>query len=415
MPTLAVITFPGNNCDTESARAATRNGFTAEQVLWNEIDRIGEFDAYLLEGGFSFEDRGRSGAIAAREPIFDALREEAKKGKLILGVCNGAQMIVESGLIPVAEDPLPFSLAKNLRLTKEVHILGKGYYNTWCYLKAEREDTAFTNKIEKVLHVPIAHGEGRFASIDEVALASLKSGKNVAFRYCDEGGQVSDKFPTTPNHSVHATAAIVNNEGTIMGIMPHPERFYKAFDGDQIFQSMKAWIEDEKSPAQVKIGDLSHRAVPESEIVGTESPRGIWLEKTLMITDNENFSVKRTAESVCGSSIDLEKSVVLHISGDITRDQVLDSGLIFNPNKERCVDLKPKPNQYLVENFDDELAWDLSEAFSEMIGKESSVTVQVFVAWDFKGTSQDLIDRVLKNGLLCNPNSGRICKTNPEL
>jgi phosphoribosylformylglycinamidine synthase len=137
-PKIAVITFPGNNCETESLRAATRNGFDAQLVLWNEVEKIGNFDAYFLIGGFSFEDRGRSGAIAAREEIFDAIRKEAKKGKVILGVCNGAQMIVESGLISVGENPVPFAIAENVRRDTEGKVLGTGYYNVWVNIKPVR-------------------------------------------------------------------------------------------------------------------------------------------------------------------------------------------------------------------------------------------------------------------------------------
>ena len=262
MAKIAVLTFPGNNCEHETARAAKRNGFNAEILRWSDIEKIKNYEAYILPGGFSFEDRGRSGVLASREKIFDALRNEAKKGKLILGICNGAQMVVESGLIPVGKNPLPFALAKNVRRNKHGHVLGTGFYNAWIYVKAERKNTAFTNQINQKLALPIAHGEGRFETIDSEAKQKLKSGEYVAFRYCDEAGYVSEKFPITPNGAQFATAGIVNKEGTIMAFMPHPERFFDNFDGDHIFQSMKKWIEEKRSPEYVKIGDFTHMEKP---------------------------------------------------------------------------------------------------------------------------------------------------------
>ena len=194
MPKLAVIAFPGNNCEIETQRAAMRNGFESTIIRWNQPELVKDFDAYILPGGFSFEDRGRSGAISAREDIFDALKKETKKGKIILGICNGAQMVVESGLIPVKNAPLPFALAHNIRHDKNGHVLGTGFYNSWVNLIPKRRDTAFTNSIEGVLRVPIAHGEGRFTSVNEDALKALENGKHVAFRYSDSEGNTSSQL-----------------------------------------------------------------------------------------------------------------------------------------------------------------------------------------------------------------------------
>ena len=409
-PKLAVITFPGNNCESESIRAAERNGFEAELVLWNEIEKIGNFDAYFLIGGFSFEDRGRSGSIAAREKIFDAIREEAKKGKVILGACNGAQMIVESGLIPVGDNPVPFSLADNVRRDKEGKVLGTGYYNVWVNIKPERKDTAFSHNVSELLKVPVAHGEGRFTSIDKTALRVLEEGSQVAFRYCDEEGNVDANFPITPNGALFATAMIVNKEGTVGAIMPHPERFYASCDGDQIMKSMNEWIKAGRSPESVEIGDFSKVEVPETPTLELKEV-AIVMEKKLLITDNEAFSVSQTASNIAGEKIEFEKSFLyeIEVEGDPDpKKKLFESGLIYNPNKEVLIESGSGSVEfkYAVLPFEDDSAVALSEKLSTMFDTE--VRVRIFRCWNFKEASKETVDKVLQNRLLANPNSAEI-------
>lgn len=420
-PRLAVISFPGNNCEVESLRAAERNGFDAKLILWNEPEKLADFDAYFLIGGFSFEDRGRSGAIAAREPIFDVLRSEAQKGKIILGVCNGAQMIVESGLIPIGDNPVPFALAENIRRDTSEHVLGTGYYNEWVHLTLERKDTAFTGKAQNILRVPIAHGEGRFTSRDKNAQEALLSGKNVAFRYCDKKGVVSDQFPITPNGAFAATAMVVNDEGTIGAIMPHPERFYDAFDGDQIFQSMNAWISEHRSPKSVGIGKFETSQVEKIDPL-SQSKNSLFLEKKLIITDNEAFSVSQAASSIAGEKMHLEKSWLYSIefepknsqgSNSEMRKKILDSGLILNENKEVLLPdpspkdtSSPRSNKYAVFPLEDDTATALGEKLSTLLKRK--VRVKIYTCWNFKNTSEKAIKKVFQNRLLANPNAAQI-------
>lgn len=393
-PTLAVIGFPGNNCEIETVRAAERNGFEAQWIRWNQVDLVGSFDAYVLPGGFSFEDRGRAGAIAAREPIFDALRVEAQAGKVILGICNGAQMIVESGLIPVGDNPLPFSLADNIRRDEQDHVVGTGYYTTWVDLKVDRTDTAFTNKITDPVRVPIAHGEGRFTTIDNAAEQALAGSDQVTFRY-----------QRNPNGAEKDVAMIVNLEGNVGALMPHPERFFDDFSGDQIWQSMKTWIDEERSPETVKIGDLTEQPLPEiSDLVIPEGT--LCLEKTLIITDNEAFSVQSAAQAIGGTGVHLDKSLVYLISGEnLTADLLSETGLIHNPNKENLIEFTAKPNQILVEPFVNDEADHLAEQLTEVLGR--TITVRTLKGWDF---GSDISEEVLRNGLLANPNAQKIFK-----
>jgi len=404
---LAVLAFPGNNCETETVRAARRNGFQSEIVRWNELGKIGNYDTYILCGGFSFEDRGRSGVIASREPIFDALREEAKKGKLILGVCNGAQMIVESGLIPVEGRPLPFGLAANVRRDETGKVLGTGYFNTWVHIRPQRTDTAFVNSEMKVLHLPIAHGEGRFTSTCPEGLEALKSGSHVAFRYCDTQGKPSEKFPITPNGSLHATAGIVNKEGTIMALMPHPERFFDSFDGDQILTAMHQWLVNGRSPNSVQIGDLASLSIP--EVADFSAPAdSILIEKRLLITDNEAFSVSQAAGNIAGNPMEILKSTLYVISGSrLTKEKILATGLVMNENKELLVTESSK-QKYGVELLEDDAAASLGQKLSAELGTECKV--QRLVCWDFGETDAKSMQKVLSNGLLANPNAARLFK-----
>jgi len=440
-PLLAVVAFPGNNCEIESLRAAKRNGFEGEIILWNEPAKIGKFDAYFLPGGFSFEDRGRSGMVSAREPIFDALRKEASKGKIILGVCNGAQMVVESGMIPVGENPVPFALAENVRRDKIGHVLGTGYYNAWRRITPERKDTAFTNAVSGMLRVPVAHGEGRFTSVDKKALDVLKSGKNVAFRYCDENGEIDSAYPVTPNGAAFAVAMIVNDEGTVGAIMPHPERFYDSCDGDQVFQSMRKWIEEKKSPKEVKIGDFSKSKLPKIQPFRRDAAGlRLSIEKKLIITDNEAFTLSQAASNIAGEALKLGRSTLYEISCDAKqKEKIIESGLILNPNKEvlipchscpasECgvnsgrnpgaklsvVKLDPRlrgddergNKKFAILPFEDDQATALSEKLTKLLGKK--VEVKIYKCWDFGNASKNATQKVLQNRLLANPNSAEI-------
>ncbi len=414
---LAVIAFPGNNCEIETRRAATRNGFQSEIIRWNQPKKIGNFDAYVLPGGFSYEDRGRSGMIAAKQEIFNAIRTEAKKGKLVLGICNGAQMIVESGLISISSNedrrnPLPFALAHNIRRDQNGKVLGTGFYNSWIYLKPKRKDTAFTNAVDTILHVPIAHGEGRFTTDDDdennnnSALYALKHGKNVAFRYADKNGNISENFPVTPNGSAFATAAIVNDEGTICAMMPHPERFFDKGDGDQVFISMKKWIEEKRSPNHIEISQLQF-STTSWEKYKPLTTNSVCIEKKQIITDNEAFSVSETASKICGQKILLERSILYEITGNADRSKILESGLILNPNKEVIVKKsKPADNKYGVCYHEDDEADNLAEKLEKMFS--GKFEVRILKVWNLKNCSEENAEKILANNLLANPNSAKV-------
>jgi len=258
----AVISFPGTNCESESIRAFKRNGMDAEEILWNDPEilsgnRLSEFSGYCIAGGFSYEDRSRSGIIAAQNPIMDIIKKEAEKGKIVLGICNGAQILVETGLIPGFENnDLAAALAWN-EMIKDGEVVDTGFRNSWAYLKnvAPQNRSAF-NDFTGLLHIPYAHGEGRFVFKDPEVLKALKENNQILFQYCDSKGNVSSDFPITPNGSTEAIAALCNPQGNVMAIMPHPERDPRG-NGNQIFKSIKEWIGGKKSFNYKSLGQHS--------------------------------------------------------------------------------------------------------------------------------------------------------------
>ena len=264
-PSIAVIYFPGNNCEEESLRAVIASGMDGRIVRWNERKGIENYDGFVIPGGWAYEDRIRAGVIAAKDPIFDIIKREANKGKPVLGVCNGAQALVECGMIPGLQNKVEMALAPN----KNPFV--SGYYCAWIFVKSEqvKNRCAFTKFTEKdeVVPMPIAHGEGRYVTKDKELLNKLIKNKQIIFRYSTKDGKIEESFPTNPNGAMYNIAAICNKRGNVMAIMPHPERasfirqlpdivdLKNKFIGNaaaiedpapamHIFKSMKSYIEE---------------------------------------------------------------------------------------------------------------------------------------------------------------------------
>ncbi|MCL4544799.1 MAG: phosphoribosylformylglycinamidine synthase I [Chloroflexi bacterium] len=214
---VAVILFPGTNCEDETLRAIRAAGLDARLVRWNEPLPKGSFGSYVLPGGWSYEDRVRAGAIAAHEDLVGSIRDEIARGKPILGICNGAQVLVESGLVPDGGAPT-LALGPNLL----------GYRCVWTRVRllVPSNRTVFTSRFAEgeIFAVPIAHGEGRFTSSDPGALQHLRDNKQLTFAYVDATGETTTEFPWNPNGSPLGAAGIANEEGTVLAFMPHPER-----------------------------------------------------------------------------------------------------------------------------------------------------------------------------------------------
>ncbi len=219
-PRIAVVQFPGVNCEAESVRALERVGLAGEVFLATRPAReLSVFDGYLLPGGFSYQDRVRAGALAAKDALLDTLAAEAGRGKPVLGICNGAQVLVEAGLVP-GRGAVELALARN-RMPGRT-----GYLARWVYCRVEASPCVFTAHLAPgtVLPLPVAHGEGRFTSSSPRAVAALVRRGQAPLRYCDVSGSPARRFPANPNGAESAVAAVCNESGHVLAMMPHPER-----------------------------------------------------------------------------------------------------------------------------------------------------------------------------------------------
>ena len=226
---IGVVTFPGSNCDYDCYRAV-KDALGAEAVyLWHRDHDLQGVDAVFLPGGFSYGDYLRAGAIAALSPIMREVKGFAAAGGPVAGICNGFQILCEAGLLPGA-------LMRNRALK---------FRSRPVPLRVERADTAFTSAYEpgEVLQVPIAHGEGCYFAEPEV-LDGLEANGQVVFRYCTAEGVVAPA--ANPNGSARGIAGIINAEGNVLGMMPHPERAVEPLlgstDGLGLFRSMAAHL-----------------------------------------------------------------------------------------------------------------------------------------------------------------------------
>ncbi len=230
----AVITFPGSNCDHD-AIFATGNCLGEQVVnLWHKDETIPEdIDCVIIPGGFSYGDYLRCGAIARFSPIMKAVANFANNGGLVIGICNGFQILTEAGLLP----------GVLLRNTNMKFICK----DTW--LRVENSNTPFTNATQKnaLLRIPIAHGEGNYFA-DPETIERLEANGQVVFRYADEHGNITSE--ANPNGSINNIAGIINERGNVLGMMPHPERYADKLlgcdDGLAIFRSIVKYINSYK-------------------------------------------------------------------------------------------------------------------------------------------------------------------------
>jgi phosphoribosylformylglycinamidine synthase subunit PurQ / glutaminase len=222
---IAVVQFPGSNCDQDCLRALTDGLRVPAEYVWHRETSLSGFDAVVLPGGFSYGDYLRCGAIARFSPIMKSVVAVAAEGMPIIGVCNGFQILCEAGLLPGA-------LIRNESLR---------FVCQPVFLRVETEDTPFTMKIKTgtVLRMPVAHGEGSYFA-DRGTIADLESKSRVVFRYVDQLGNESAE--SNPNGSLRNIAGICNEARNVVGMMPHPDRAWDrnlgSEDGKLIFGSL---------------------------------------------------------------------------------------------------------------------------------------------------------------------------------
>lgn len=225
----AVVVFPGSNCDADCYHVVDQVLGAQVEYRWHKERNLGDVDCVILPGGFAYGDYLRSGAIARFSPIIDSVQRYGLSGGLILGICNGFQILLEAGL-------LPGGMRKNANLR---------YICRDVYLRVENDQTPFTCALEQgdILEVPIAHNEGNYFC-DEATLHRLIRENRVILRYVDRTGEATAE--ANPNGSLGNIAGIINREGNILGMMPHPDRCSETIlgneDGRAVFVSLLSWV-----------------------------------------------------------------------------------------------------------------------------------------------------------------------------
>ena len=226
-PKALVLRAAGTNCDRETQFALTQAGFDAERVhvfrLMEDPGRLAACQFLVVPGGFSYGDDVSAGKILANQMIHrlsDVLNEFVAAGKLVLGICNGFQVLIKSGLLPWAK-VAPGELQRDATLAWNDS--GR-FEDRWVHLRADSDPCVFLPAGE-IVALPIAHGEGKFVPADDGVLAKLHAGDQVAVRYVSESGDAGQPYPINPNGSIDDIAGICDPSGRVMGLMPHPERF----------------------------------------------------------------------------------------------------------------------------------------------------------------------------------------------
>ncbi|ASQ46846.1 phosphoribosylformylglycinamidine synthase I [Legionella clemsonensis] len=403
---IGLIQFPGSNCERETALAVKRAGMEPVEFLWNEpLRKLQNFDGYILVGGFSYEDRSRAGIIAALDPVIQAIKEQGAQGKPVLGICNGAQILVEAGLVPdLANHQSGLTLTENKRIF-EGKILGTGFYNSWVNLRLsdEYQVNAFTRhlSLQQIIKLPIAHGEGRFVMPETTLTALIREGLNL-FQYCDEKGDIVDNFPINPNGSVSNIAAISNQAGNILAMMPHPER---TANGDPIFHSMHDYIKEGKRGQRYISKSVSSCMIPQT--FSLPSQRYECLTR-LIIADNHALTVEKTLRNM-GLPVTVRrfKHWEIECDSEETLKKIKHTGVLFCERKEQEV--------LFIEPAEQVCSY-LIRAKEDLIGQQALATLKTHYAialreikhgivWQFKsdnGNIAEFKDTIFSTNIMGN-------------
>jgi phosphoribosylformylglycinamidine synthase subunit PurQ / glutaminase len=404
---IAIIQFPGSNCERETALAVKRAGMTPVSFMWNEAeDTLHHCDGFIIVGGFSYEDRSRSGIIAALDPVMNVIKQQSALGKPVLGICNGAQILVESGMISGNDSSnVSIALAENKRVQQD-KVLGTGFYNAWVDIKytPSCKDNAFNHHMSShnQFTIPIASAEGRFM-MSEATLKSLHDAGQIVFQYCDKDGMQNDEFPTNPNGSIDNIAAISNPAGNVLAIMPHPER---TTDGDALFLSMKDYINN---------GIKAHEAVvtptPQTQSLPTyrKDDGSYDMVVSTIITDNHAVTVENTLRKI-GIAVSVTRQVLWSIGCDSKSKlhQIQASGVLHNEQKE-FVD-KTSSNQsrksILVHAKNDWHGLDKLQQLNHHFKLKGIASIQHGILWHIQPDNADdeaSIQKAMDSGIFFNP------------
>jgi len=415
---IAIIQFPGSNTERETLMACRRVGLNPIEFLWNEPpEKLSEFDGYVIVGGFAYEDRSRAGIIAALDPIMKQIRLETEKGKPVLGICNGAQILVESGLVPGLKNyRVGIALTDNKRV-QGGHVIGVGYYNTWANLKMSVPSNrcAFTRHLNSgdLIKIPLAHGEGRFIVPDRL-LEKMISNNQTVYRYCNDNGNVVDEFPTNPNGSMYNLAAVCNPAGNVMAMMPHPER---TENGDVVFSSMKEFIENRNPVSDHNLSyDRPHYEMTDYK---ANSNATEWIID-MIITDNEASSVSNALDHL-GHNVSIARQTHWEISMNGDHESILKkidaTGELYNSNKEFISQPIDRKNitSFLVRQKQDMLGRAKYESLKKRFEIDGITDLKRGVIWNVtvnSGSFNSVLNDILGTHILFNPLSHECYRIN---
>lgn len=407
---IGIIQFPGSNCERETAMAVRRAGMEAHDFLWNQHPSLLEsLDGFVIVGGFSYEDRSRAGIIAALDPVMKMIIAQSELGKPILGICNGAQILVETGLVPgIMHNYTGLALADNKRI-QHGKVLGTGYYNEWVYMRLcdQYQRNAFTRHLSKdsLLRIPVAHGEGRFVVTDALWQEMSVQGLGL-FQYCDAKGNIIDEFPINPNGSHANLAGISNKRGNVLALMPHPER---TMVGDPLFRSMRDYIAEGRTEV---VSPLNYYPRFDSTFKNQfkQEERSISYLIASIVTDNAALTVETTLRKM-GYHVSIKRFTHWEIgaANTFSHDVLLESGVILNPRKEYVVTDQISTHncilRFLIRSKENmqgqEAAQSLRDHFSCDVG-----SIKQGILWEVtvhEGNPRTVCDAILDTQIFHNP------------
>lgn len=395
---IAIIQFPGSNCERETILAIRRAGMEPVEFLWNEPqEKLLSCDGCIIVGGFSYEDRCRAGVIASLDPIIKILKTFDQQNKPILGICNGAQILVESGLVPgLNNHQIGMALTTNKRI-KDNKVQGAGFYNEWIYVKkSSGKQDAFTKYFDKPICIPAAHAEGRFVLPQKLFDELLQ--KNVTMlQYCDENGKTHDEFPINPNGSQHNLAAIGNIKGNILAIMPHPER---TINGDAIFQAMHDYA------GKIKEDTLTFQP-PKLCMPNYQFKNNILEFKVeLIIADNAAMSIQMALQKLgfnCKIKRYVHWEIKHHDDTNNLQKSLIESHELFNLRKEMLVDQLSQHNAaILVQDKEDLIGRNKLEILRHMPELKKIDGIKKGIIWSIEAKNE-VAQKIIAQHILFNP------------
>lgn len=398
---IAVVQFPGSNCERETRLAVMRAGMEPIDFLWNEPEeKLTHADGFVIVGGFSWEDRLRAGAIAARHPVMQEIKRQSQLGKPVLGICNGAQILLESGI--VLGPSLPVALTNNKRM-KDGQVLGVDYYNDWVHIKKNlhASQNAFNRYSEQILRIPVAHAQGRFtANWDTIAV--LEKRGQIAWQYCDAQGAIIDQFPVNPNGSVFNIAALTNAHGNVMAMMPHPERTALC---DGIFLSMRDYIKEGLVPIPLDISDGTDANAIKSVMKPYQTGQGNFaFSVELLIADNHALTLQSLLnQQGLTATIKRREYWEVALENSAQMQKILTSGVLFNEKKSRIMSgtSRAASKQFLVVAKDDLVAQKKTEQLRRHFGMKDLKHITRGILWEITAPDQE-VHKILSTGLLFN-------------